>query len=64
MTSAIGLHIFFHKHPVLGLILELLSGLPKIRLEVAMMLLTFFFDDFRLKRTKFGKIEESYQEFI
>ena len=49
---------FFISNPIFGLSLELLSEVPEMRLKVAMKLLTIF-DDYRLKSTKFGKIEES-----
>ena len=41
--------------------LELQSEVPKMKLKVAMKLLTFY--DYRLKLAKFGKIEESCLEF-
>ena len=55
-------YIFFISNPIFRLSLELLLEMPKMRLKVAMKLLTFF-DDYRLKSTKFGKIEESCLEF-
>ena len=41
-------HIFFYKQPIFRLSLELLSEVPKMRLKIAMKLLTFF-GDYRLK---------------
>ena len=53
---------FFISNPTFQLRLELLSEVSEMRLTVAMKLLRFF-DDYRLKLTKFGKIEESCLEF-
>ena len=47
-------HIFFISSPIFRLSLELLSEVPKMRLKIAMKLLTFF-GDYRLKLAKIGQ---------
>ena len=50
-------HFFFISNPIFQLSLELLSEVPRMRLKIAMKLLTFF-GDYRLKKQKLGKIED------
>ena len=45
---ALSTHFFFISNPIFRLSLELLSEVPKMRLKIAMKLLTFF-GDYRLK---------------